>query len=414
MTLRGYGLAVLALCSPLWGWTQARATAAAEVDSACMAVSESIAQQTLADPLCPGEEILPVSRIPRQEDTAGVSRTLSSDWWWNRIKAGTYNIKDPGIDYPAFLGFCARVYNWGDAVFNTYDPEYVKGTGKNWKVFLKQNNWTDSYVMELMKTPITMLSDVQGSFGPNISFMAVSVGYEANINQLITHRPQKRKYWSFNFNTALFWVNAYYRHNRDGTVVRSLGDYRNERGRPLIHEPLPNLGLKSMGLDMYYFVNHGRYSHGAAYNFSRLQLRSQGSLLVGASISHQEISFNLDALPSPLLSALPKGFKTAYNFDYNDYCLLVGYGYNFVLGRHWLLNLTGLPNFGLKRTLPGGDENRKHLFALNGTGTFSAVYNCGSIFAGAFASGDMHWYNSSRLNFANAVLSLSLQVGYRF
>lgn len=341
-------------------------------------------------------------------------RKESPDWWINRIKSKTYNIQDSTVIYPGFVKLCVDIYNWGDKFFNTYDPEYVVGTGKKWKVGVKLNNWTDSYAMTLNKVDIRMLSNVYAGVGPYISFMAVSVGYEANLNRLVSHLPARQKRWEFNFSTSLFWLNLYYNANRDGTVIRKFGDYHDAKGHSWIDQPFTGLQLRNYGMDLYYFFNHKRYSQGAAYNFSKIQKRSQGSLLLGLSLSHQYIDIDFSTLPGAMQAELPTGAPKHYNFTYNDYCVILGYGHNFVPGRHWLLNITALPNVGIKHCMPQTFGGQRELFSLNVKGNGSVVYNLDNFYAGAFAGIDLHWFNSSRVSFANAVAVFGAQAGLRF
>lgn len=346
--------------------------------------------------------------------THDTPRNQLPDWWLNRIKSHTYNIKDSTVIYPKFAQFCVNVYNWADSFFNTYDPEYVQGTGKNWKAMVTLANWTDSYLMTLGKTNIHMLSNVYSNVGPVVSFMAVSVTYMANLNRLISHLPARQKRWELNFSTSLFWINAYYSSNQDGTVIRKFGDYDAGQNHFLLNQPFPNLNLRSYGFDVYYFANHKRYSQGAAYKFSKYQKKSQGSLLIGASISHQYIDFDFSSLPGAMLSVLPVGTPMHYNFTYNDFCMLLGYGYNWVWGRHWLFNVTALPSIGVKHCMPQTSGGKREMFSVNAKGSTSITYNNRSFFFGAFANLDIHWYNSSRISFANGVLAFGGHTGIRF
>lgn len=373
-------------------------------DSARSVVPDTISTHTAVATL----DTTGVSSIPAERAGHG------SNWWIDRIRNHTYNIQDTSIQYPRFVGFCVKVYNWGDRFFNTYDTTYVQGTGTKWKAMVKFNNWTDSYAMSLGKMQIRMLSNVYSNVGPYISFMAVSIGYEANLNRLVSHLTARQKRWEFNFSTSLFWVNAYYTTNKDGTVIRRFGNYRDPEGHTWINQPFPRLNLRNYGLDIYYFFNHKRYSQGAAYSFSKYQRRSQGSLLLGLSMSHQYIDMDFSCLPSTMLAFFPTGAPMHYNFTYNDYCLLLGYGYNFVPSRHWLLNITALPNVGMKHCMPQTSGGRRELFSLNVKGQGAVVYNLGHIFAGLFTGIDLHWYSASRISFANALFTFGAQAGYRF
>ena len=61
--------------------------------------------------------------------------------WVSQLFANGFRINDPGINYPKFARFCLKVYNWGDKTFNSYDPCYVVGSGKNWKFYGKSYAW---------------------------------------------------------------------------------------------------------------------------------------------------------------------------------------------------------------------------------------------------------------------------------
>ena len=133
------------------------------------------------------------------------------DFWINRLRAKNFQIQDTTIIYPKFLGFCVNVYNWADRTFNTYDHDYVQPSGKKWKVMWKNSNWFDSYALDMPdNVHMRMLSSLYMSTGPYLSFMAVTVGYAANLNRLITKEPTRQKRYDFSFSTALFEVDLYY------------------------------------------------------------------------------------------------------------------------------------------------------------------------------------------------------------
>lgn len=94
----------------------------------------------------------PLNEVPRPLPDAAMQK-----WWWDLAKKGNLNLQDTSVVYPKFIKFCVDMYNWGDRFFNSYDPEYVVGTGKRWKVRILNDNWVDSYSMTLpgkLKTTI--------------------------------------------------------------------------------------------------------------------------------------------------------------------------------------------------------------------------------------------------------------------
>ena len=193
--------------------------------------------------------------------------------------------------------------------------------------------------------------------------------------------------------------------------MRRLGDYND--GRWFKYE-FPGLRLESYGIDVYYFFNNKRYSHGAAYSFSKIQKRSAGSLIAGLTVSSQDVDIDFSGLPDDMKSYLPEPDKQDYRFRYYDYCLVAGYGYNWVISKHWLFNISALPSFGFKHCLDSSVEGNTDLFSLNIKGMFALVYSHRDLFVGLHGKMDGHWYASRQYNFFNAIENLSLTAGVRF
>ena len=103
--------------------------------------------------------------------------TRNSGYWWRALKHGHVDFNDSTMGYPKFVMFCYRTYIWGDRTFNSYDSSYVVSTGKNWKLFIKSNNWVDSYIGHPVEGVNQIInSNLVSNIGVTLSFMAVSVG----------------------------------------------------------------------------------------------------------------------------------------------------------------------------------------------------------------------------------------------
>ena len=115
---------------------------------------------------------------------AAQEKPHSSTLWIKQLLDNGFLINDPGVDYPKFPRFLVKVYNWGDKVFNSYDPEYVVSTGKNWKLQAKSFNWLETYTMQSQKGRIWLNTHPYAYAGPHIYFLPVSLGYMFNLNKL--------------------------------------------------------------------------------------------------------------------------------------------------------------------------------------------------------------------------------------
>lgn len=137
--------------------------------------------------------------------------TRDSTYWKRALQHGKVDMNDTTIIYPSFLDFCVKVYRWGDHTFNGYDSTYVVSTGKNWKLMLKNNNWLSSCIGHISeeRMPVGMYSNMTSSFGAQLSFMAVSVSYMMNINDLISGNKVKNKKFDFSFTCSRLYLSLY-------------------------------------------------------------------------------------------------------------------------------------------------------------------------------------------------------------
>lgn len=334
-------------------------------------------------------------------------------WWWNVLKRDhKINLQDTSIIYPKFLQFCVDVYNWGDKFFNTFDPEYVVGTGKKWKVRIVSDNWLDSYHMRLPNhINTTMSSDVYANIGAYIQYMAVSVGSSYDVKKLFKkHEPSHKKY-EFGFICALFNAEIYYHENQGGVNIRRFGDFHDGK---YLKEFFPGVKMYTLGFDAYYFFNNKKYSQGAAYNFAKYQLKSQGSFMLGLSITNQKLSFDFSKLPDNLKPMLPMDDQTNYYFHYNSYALLFGYGYNWVIAPKLLFNATVMPSLGVSHYYEDSIEGDKYMASFNIQGKISLTYNLGNYFFGLFGKMNGHLYKRGDYTLFSSIENFSAYVGLRF
>lgn len=350
----------------------------------------------------PAPQVSDLKKLPKSEEQM---------WWWNLAKRGKLNLQDTAVIYPKFIKFCVNVYNWADHFFNSYDPEYVVGTGKRWKARILNDNWVDSYSMTLpSKLHARMLSNVYSNIGAYLQYMAVSIGTTYDMGKFFNDDPVRHKKFEFGFNCALFNAELYYQENTGGTYLRKFGKYNDGK---LFKINFPGVELYNLGVEAYYFFNHKRYSHGAAYNFSKFQKKSQGSFLGGFAYSDLKVGFNFTQLPEELLPYLtvPAGY---YLFHYKSYNLLFGYGFNWVVTPKLLFNITAMPSIGLSHCYEDSLEGYKHMLAMNINGRMSITYNLGNFFFSMIGKMNGHWYKSSVYSLFSSVENFSANIGIRF
>lgn len=339
------------------------------------------------------------------------SEIHGADPWWKQMLRGRLSLSDTTVRYPRFIKFCVDVYNWGDRTFNSYDTTYVVGTGRRWKARLTSDNWVDSYALNLGKRmPIWILSDIYCNAGGYLQYMAVSMGYTFDLSNLIGNQPANHKKLEFGFNCARFNIEMHFWQNTGGSYIRKFGKYNEGH---IFKKYFPGVYMKDFDVTGCFFFNNRKYSQGAAYNFSKIQKKSAGSWLIGFSYTNLDARLNFYQLPHILEPYLTVE-KEDYRLHYNSYTVLTGYGFNWVLNPHLLLNFTVMPEIGITSCFDDSYEASKTLLALNFRGRTSLTYNLKDFFVCLVGKIDGTWYNSGATSIFSSVENLSLSTGIRF
>lgn len=350
---------------------------------------------------------------PELPDTiASRTGTYVEDDWRYRLHKGDFkHLLDPEIHWPRFVGFCLDVYRWADRVFNSHDTLYVKGDGRHGKVLLISDNWMDSYYFDPRTGPdIKMLGDIYANLGVNLKYSGMSVGYSVDMNSVFGHKPSNHKKWDFGFSCARFNIEIHLWKNEGGTYVRGFGDYDNGN---LLRMPFDGLSFKAWDLHGYYLFNNRKFSMGAAYNYSFDQRKSAGTAIIGFDISSYFINFDFTKLPPELLDYYPYPLDS-YRFDYRSYTLIGGYSYNWVLNKHFLLNVTLFPGIGISSSRQDSSRGRDVLAALNIKNTNALIYNYKQLFCCLKTAFTGNFFLTDDIKFFSNIQNYQLAIGLRF
>lgn len=335
----------------------------------------------------------------------------SSTRWISQLIENGFRIHDTTVCYPKISRFALNVYNWGDRTFNSYDTSYVVGTGKNWKLLGKSYTWLETQTMLFPKSSlINMHSKLFSDAGGYISFMAVSLGYMWNIDNIFG-QDTKRHTFTLDFTCSRFFVNYSNVSSEGGMILNRFGEYN---GGKKFHYDFNDVNIKTSNFDAYYFFNHRKYSHAAAYSFSKYQLRTAGTAIIGLNISEQDINMDFSSLPADILDESPLKHST-YRLHYKDLAVLGGYARNWALKpRRWLLNMTLIGALGYKRTHEDATDGVRNMVAQGFRVSLSAVYNHRALFASAQLKCYGSLYYNSNFTHFNTLSSLTFIVGMRF
>lgn len=334
--------------------------------------------------------------------------------WIQQLFQTNFHINDPRIKYPRFPRFCLKVYNWGDKTFNSYDPDYVQATGKNWKFLVKCDAWNQSfrYVFDLFnRDNVEIRSKANVDLGMTLQFMAVGLTYTRAMDESIYGSKNKRHTFEFSFTCSRFSIEALSRHTEGGAYIDRFGTYSDGQR---IHMPFEGLETSTTSLTGFYFFNHKRYSQSAAYAYSKYQLRSAGSWLGGLQWAHKKMIMDFSDLSDEMKESNPE-FPLISTYDFNEYSLLGGYAYNWVINKHFLFNITAMPCLGYRKSeLHSENRQSRELITANMLGRASLTYNNGMLFVGIVAKFNGGFILNRHYSLFNSTQTGNAIVGLRF
>ncbi len=308
-----------------------------------------------------------------------------------------------------FPKFCIDTYRWGDKFFNSYDSAYVVGSGYKFNAKITNDSWIEQYNFQLPRDiKVDFATEPSTSMGLYLTYMAVSVGYDINISNLFRGVTKARSRYQFGFSCSLLSAEFYIENNDVGTKISRIGQWKD------LKMPFDGAESHSWGVDAYYFFNHKRYSQAAAFNFSKIQHRSQGSFYAGLSIYSQNFDFDFSTLPREMIETLPEWWEDHhYRVTSHNYGIRLGYGYNWAFARKWILGVTASPTIGIRRGFVNSHDETT-AFALNYRAKLSVVWNSGRWFFGAVGNIDGAMISDRSTIFLNHDISFSAALGYRF
>ncbi len=301
--------------------------------------------------------------------------------------------------------------DWWRCTFDTYDTTYVGSVKYKAKVQLLEDNWIDSYSLDLESgKPLRWRSPFTATIGASASYLGISLGFNIDISESRKRAPSKRKVFSFELSKS--------RVNLRVRYIRNVNDDNNLE-QEIISPGLPDLRLdgitnKIWDIAGYYIFNHRHYCQSAAYSYSKVQRRSSGSLLAGFSIMLNNVRANLYDPNGrlPLYSEL-SGFRLLSN----NYTAIVGYGYNWVPARNFVVNVTACPSIGWRyghETSADGTDVSAYSFALGIHSRAAVTYAWRHLVFSLQGHFYRELYHRSGYSFRSQVANFGLKVCYRF
>ncbi len=391
------------------------------VAMSCWATGDIVADSLALDTVI-ARDTVPLSRIElarqrmraRMEKRLEITDSTSSCNWLKELIKKRFDMNDTTIRYPRFVDFCVRTYRWADHTFNTYDTTYVYSIPYKWKVMGKVRTTFDTYHFSSREDDFPVMvfnAEPRTSAGFRVSFMAVGLEYMPDFDNLLSGQAIDHRLTRFSFTCSRVFLDLYYNKTTGQSRINRFGDY--EDG-DFIRLKFQGLTSKTLGLDVFYVFNHKKYAHAAAYCYSKKQLRSAGSFILGFQYTNQKLDLDFTQIPYQLRDYNPWP-NLYFQRHHYDYAINIGYAYNWVFHRNWVFNITAIPSLGLNHTVEDSVDGAGNRLAINVRGRFALVRNAGKHWFYAI-NGSLNGYFGLNTNYRlyNQIFEVSVTAGFRF
>ena len=215
-----------------------------------------------------------------------------------------------------------------------YDTNYVVRPEGRLTLKVRLNQTGNTFHAKGTVNDVYSKADLSTSHKTTLSIGASYRGLSASLAINPSKMSGSYKDYEFNLNYYSSRISLDFSYQRSESLT---GDVERD-GREVQTMESGDLTLKVVNLAGYYAFNHHRFSYPAAFNQSYIQRRSAGSWLAGISYQGGIIETSDD------LKARNQNAPDV-SIDIGHIGIGGGYGYNWVIGKKWLIHFTLLPTF---------------------------------------------------------------------
>lgn len=315
--------------------------------------------------------------------------------------------------------------------FSTVDTNYVEPQHYNWALMLQSINTYDYYRLSTSGDDgqsISFAPTIGVRMGPYFGWRWIFLGYTIDLRNIHFFSGARKLEIDGSIYSSRFGADIFYRRSVDDYKIRNVYFGKDIDTEPLKGLAFDGLNVSITGVNFYYIFNHKRFSYPAGFAQSTCQKISCGSWMVGVGYLKNDIEFDYKRLETLAKERLGQevSLDSGLMFNrvkYTDINASVGYAYNWVFSRNWLLCASLSMALAYKTSM--GETERKYNtqkdedfdfgnFNLDGIGRFGIVWNNTKWYAGASAIVRAYNYHKSRFAANNIFGDLSIYVGLNF
>lgn len=311
------------------------------------------------------------------------------------------------------------------AYINSTDTTYIAPNEYNYAAMLQNTNFYQSYRLratneEEHTQSIRFSPSPSVKVGPYFGWRWIFLGYTFDVGN-----PQSAgKSTEFNLSlySSLVGIDLVHIKNSGNFRIKNASGFGPTAERLVKNAEFKGAETYTSSINLYYVFNHQRFSYPAAFAQSTVQKKSCGSWMLGLRYDKQKIKFEHTRLPSPLLSSATHPLideMKINNIEYLNYSVSVGYAYNWVFARNFLLSASVSPSLGFTQS-KGEDMwgeslwlNMKNM-SFDFVSRLGIVWNTGKWFAGFSAVNHLFDYKRNKISLTNSINYFNLYVGFNF
>jgi len=313
--------------------------------------------------------------------------------------------------------------------FSEVDTNYVEPNHYNWSAMLQGAYDFEFYRLrtsnENQQQSVTFAPEPIIKAGPYFGWRWIFLGYNFDLRNLSFGGGRFLSEIDASIYSSRFGIDLYFRRTSNDYKIRDISLGPDIDTQQLRGQPFSGMKVSITGANLYYIFNHRRFSYPAAFAQSTCQKISCGSWMAGIGYMNNSIDFDYRRLEQQIENTYPdQDVKLDSGLMFNrvkyfDVDATVGYAYNWVFARHWLLS--GSLSLALaykgsrgETALPEQRGFNFDNFNIDGVGRFALVWNNARWYGGANAIVRTYNYHTSRFSTNNIIGNVYIFFGVNF
>jgi hypothetical protein len=322
-------------------------------------------------------------------------------------------------------GIVGKLYNFVKT-FSQIDTNYIEPQRYNFTVMVQNTNTYEQYTFRSNEgTSVAFSPKPSLKIGPYFGWRFVFLGYTFDIKHINIKAKQEL---DLSLYTSQIGFDIYYRKTGNEYKIRQMYvEHKNEL-KEMRDMSFDGLKGSIKGFNIYYILNHKKFSYPAAFSQSTIQRHSAGSPIVGIGYARQALDVDWNKLETMVKErcgddayAKMDSSLLSGKVYYHDTSIYGGYGYNWVFAKNWLFDASLSAGLSYKRTT--GDMQHKRFTLrdfsfknvnVDGTGRFAIVWNDMRWYVGTSAIFHTYYYKKGPFSTNTTFGCVNIYVGFNF